>query len=177
MSTNREPLVYEHQHATPRSGTEARVQDAVPADLHARGLSSLLALGDRRLDRLARHLATNLGQPLSLAKAAELCALETTYFSRYFRSRTGVNFTDWYRQLRIERAKALLTNQWTKVESVLEAVGYKHITTFERAFRKCTGVSPAEYRKSLRAARHGESQDSLSSPQGTTTRPQGTPTL
>ncbi len=68
MSTNREPLVHGRRHA----------------DLHARGLSSLLALADRRLDRLAQHLATNLEQPLSLAKAAELCALETTYFSRYF---------------------------------------------------------------------------------------------
>ena len=176
MSTDPQQLVHEHRHTTSASETKRPVQDVAVADFHARTLCGLEALADRRLDRLARHLETRLEQPLSLARAAELCALEMTYFSRYFRSRTGANFTDWYRQLRIERAKALLMNQCAKVDGISEAVGYKNITTFERAFRRCTGVSPAEYRKSLRAPRTFESQNSPSSSQGTTTRPQGTPT-
>jgi transcriptional regulator GlxA family with amidase domain len=176
MSADHEQLVLEHGQAASTSGTNALVRGALSADTYTQGIVSLLSLGDRRLDRLARHLATNLDQPLSLAKAAELCALEMTYFSRYFRSRTGSNFTEWYRQLRIEQAKALLMNQCAKVDGVSEAVGYKNITTFERAFRRCTGVSPAEYRKSLRAPRKLEPQNSPSSSQGTTTRPQRTPT-
>jgi transcriptional regulator GlxA family with amidase domain len=176
MSTDAQRLVHEHRHATPASEQKASVEDVAVADLHALALCGLAALADRRLDRLARHLATRLEQPLSLAKAAELCALETTYFSRYFRSRTGANYTDWYRQLRIERAKALLLNQCAKVDGVADAVGYKNITTFERAFRRCTGLSPVEYRKSLRPPRKFEPQNSPSSSQGTTTGPQRTPT-
>jgi transcriptional regulator GlxA family with amidase domain len=117
-------------------------------------LGQLRAIDDWRLERLARHLQANLHEPLSLSRAAELCALEMTYFSRYFRMRIGTGFKDWYRGLRIERAKALLANRRAKVDDVRKAVGYKHITTFERAFRKCTGVCPAEFKKSLRSANH-----------------------
>jgi two-component system, response regulator YesN len=114
-------------------------------------LFQLVADADWRLERLLFYLKSNLGEPLSLSSAAALCRLEMTYFSRYFRVRTGMTFTDWYRRVRIERAKALLSQPRAKVDMVLGAVGYRHITTFERAFRKCTGVCPAEYKRSLRS--------------------------
>lgn len=140
-------------------------------------LKQISVINDWRLDRLVRYLEENLRWPLSLAKAAELCALETTYFSRYFQSRTGVNFTDWYRRLRVERAKTLLADQYAKVDTVFEAVGYKNITTFERAFRRCTGLCPGEYKRAVRSARRTQSQDSTRESQGTTGNPQETPTL
>ena len=83
-------------------------------DFRSDALYQLLGLDDWRLERLARHLQAKLHDPLSLSRAAERCGLETTYFSRYFRIHTGVNFSDWYREMRIERAKDLLRNQRAK---------------------------------------------------------------
>lgn len=116
-------------------------------DLDIDTLWQLLADADWRLERLLVYLKANLHEPLSLASAAALCRLEMTYFSRYFRTSTGLNFTDWYRWIRIARAGALLAEPRLTIDAVCQAVGYKHITTFERAFRKCTGLCPAEYRR------------------------------
>jgi len=120
-------------------------------DVDVDSLFQLLAAADWRLELLLRYMQAEPTEPLSLSGAAALCRLETTYFSRYFRIHTGMTFSDWYRRLRIERAKVLLSDPRMKVDVVSGAVGYNHITTFERAFRKCTGICPAEYKRLLRA--------------------------
>ncbi len=139
------------------------------ADIDVDSLFQLLADADWRLEQLLLYLKSNLSEPLSLSTAATLCCLETTYFSRYFRQHTGMNFTAWYRRVRIERAKALLSQPRMKVDVVAGAVGYNHITTFERAFRKCTGLCPAEYKRLLRTRRR--SRNTSATPQEPPTSP------
>ena len=110
-------------------------------------------LADRRLQRLERHIRTNLHEPLTLKRAADLCGLSPTWFSNYFHVRTGVTFTAWYRRVRIERAKVLLGEPDLKIEAIAYDVGYGHVGTFERAFRACTGACPKAYRETLKALR------------------------
>lgn len=112
-------------------------------------------LADRRLQRLERHIRTSLHEPLTLTRAADLCGLSPTWFSNYFRVRTGVTFTVWYRWVRIERAKLLLVEPGLKIEAIAYDVGYAHVSTFERAFRACTGACPKAYREALKWLRDG----------------------
>jgi transcriptional regulator GlxA family with amidase domain len=109
--------------------------------------------GNWRLGRLNRHLAANAEASLTLTRAAQICGLERTYFCRFFRARVGLSFSEWNRRLRVERAKALLRGEHRSVLAIALAVGYKDLTTFERNFRRCEQLSPAEYRKVQRGAR------------------------
>lgn len=118
----------------------------------ARCLAQVL-LTDRRLQRLERHIRTNLHEPLSLKRAAELCGLSPTWFSNYFHVHTGMTFTFWYRRVRIERAKVLLVEPDLKIEAIAYDVGYANVGTFERAFRACTGACPKAYRETLKPPR------------------------
>src|SRR5689334_2844562 len=104
--------------------------------------ASVILTEDARLHRLLRYLKENLSRPVSLAEAARFVGLERTYFSRFFRVAVGCTFSDWSRGLRIEKAKILLRRRGPTVFSVAISVGYSDITTFERAFKKQTGVSP-----------------------------------
>lgn len=113
-----------------------------------------IVLADRRLKRLERH-TTNLHEPLSLRRAAEICGLSPTWFSNYFHVKTGMTFTAWYRRVRIERAKILLFQPDLKMETIAYDVGYRHVGTFERAFRACTGACPKAYREMLKT-RHDQ---------------------
>jgi len=113
----------------------------------APGDDLLTVTGNWRLHRLIRHVAANVEDSLSLARAAQICGLERTYFCRFFRARVGMSFSEWSRRIRIERAKALLRGEHRSVLAVALAVGYKDITTFERNFRRCERLTPAEYRK------------------------------
>jgi hypothetical protein len=65
----------------------------------------------------------------------------------------GIRFSEWCRRIRVERAKTLLCGEHRSVLAVALAVGYKDITTFERNFRRCEQLSPAEFRKRHQAMR------------------------
>jgi transcriptional regulator GlxA family with amidase domain len=121
------------------------------SEIHGRDL--LAATGNWRLQRLSRHAAAHANDPLSLARAAQICGLERTYFCRFFRAHVGISFSEWSRRVRVERAKTLLRSEHRSVLAVALAVGYKDITTFERNFRRCERLSPAEYRKQQQALR------------------------
>lgn len=109
-------------------------------------LQQLTRIGDPRLEHLASYVSTNLCRRLSLAQAAEIVGLERTHFSRMFRHQTGYTFSEWNRSVRIERAKVLLRRRGIKIVTIAFSVGYRDLTTFERAFKKCSGMSPRAYR-------------------------------
>jgi transcriptional regulator GlxA family with amidase domain len=115
-----------------------------------------------RLYRLVRHVERQVGQPLSLTKAAQVCGLEKTYFCRFFHAQTGMTFSEWHRRLRIERAKSLLREKRRSVAEVASAVGYHSIKTFQRHFRRCEQMSPAQYK---RLRRGSETQQLSKNPQ------------
>jgi transcriptional regulator GlxA family with amidase domain len=111
----------------------------------------LIVTNHWRLRRLLNHLEANFEHSLSLAAAAEICGLERTYFCRFFQAQTGITFSEWYRQVRVKRAKSLLQREHRSISEIAVAAGYKDITTFERHFRRGEKLSPAQYRKLRRA--------------------------
>ena len=68
------------------------------------------------------------------------------YISRVFKQRTGKNLTDFIGEIRIQKAKELLTQTDQKVGDIAAAVGIENRTTFLRVFKKYEGISPIEYR-------------------------------
>lgn len=71
------------------------------------------------------------------------------YFSQVFKSQTGMNFTDYVNQFRVEKAKILLWNLDLKIYHVAEQVGYQEYKYFNFIFKKYVGYSPKEYRNNL----------------------------
>lgn len=77
---------------------------------------------------------------------AELFHISPSYLSRLFHQRTGQKYIDYITQLRMEKAKELLsTNPDITVKSVAESVGYISIRHFSKTFQKYTGELPSCY--------------------------------
>jgi YesN/AraC family two-component response regulator len=72
-----------------------------------------------------------------------------------------VGFALWNTSVRIDVACKLLTATNRKIHDIASTVGYGDITTFERVFRKITGVCPSEYRVE-RASRNTQDADNSS---------------
>lgn len=102
-------------------------------------------------DHVSRHLATP--GALSLSKAAAAAQLSPKHFCELFRDVTGVSFTAWRDSYRIDNAMIMLWLERSRpVSAIGRAVGYEDPTTFGRAFKRFTGLSPRAFRK-LTAAR------------------------
>ncbi len=86
-------------------------------------------------------------QDISLELIADKIKLSTGYLSNYIKQKTEINFIDHLVNTRIEKASELLTQTNLPISRIAEKVGYYNVTSFNRVFKKITGLSPGEYRK------------------------------
>lgn len=83
---------------------------------------------------------------ISLEDVSRAINLSPYYFSRIFKDETGVNFVDYITNIRIEKAKELISSSKYSMKEICLMVGYSDPNYFSRAFKKNVGVSPSEYK-------------------------------
>lgn len=83
---------------------------------------------------------------INLNSVADTLNLNPFYVSRLFKNTTGVNFTDYLTDIRINKAKELLLKEKLPIKEIGELVGYDSSNYFIRVFKKKTGKTPGEYK-------------------------------
>ncbi|KRE98466.1 hypothetical protein ASG89_05550 [Paenibacillus sp. Soil766] len=95
------------------------------------------------------YINEHLSEEIYLDVLAEKLKMSSGYLSSYFKGKTGKNIVDYINETRIAKAASLLADNRIKVHDAAKTVGYQNITSFNRMFKKYTGVTPSEYRKRL----------------------------
>jgi len=137
--------------------------------LYAEALSAVLAIELVRLERgsptmpapargglatwqeraACDFIEAHLTEDIALADLAGVARLSPAHFCRAFKRSFGVPPHRYQLQRRIERAKSLLADQDRSVLEVALACGFNFPSNFSQIFRKGTGVTPREFRRSL----------------------------
>ena len=86
---------------------------------------------------------------LSLTAVAKAVNTSTFYFCKLFKRTTGLNFTEYLSQVRVEKAKGLMPNPNLRISEIAYGVGFQSLTHFNRVFKRITGQSPTGYRTKL----------------------------
>lgn len=84
---------------------------------------------------------------LTLDYVAKEMFVSTAYLSSLFKQELGVNFLDYLHQYRTEQAKSLLKKDY-KVYAVAKMAGYQDERRFSSTFKKWTGLTPSQFKKS-----------------------------
>lgn len=99
------------------------------------------------ISRAEAYVKENFCDPnISLISAANYVAMSAAYFSTVFSQTTGRSFISYLTELRIEKAKELLTSTNMKLADIALAIGYSEPNYFSHVFRKSEGITPKEYR-------------------------------
>lgn len=85
-------------------------------------------------------------ESISRDDVASTVYLDSSYFSRVFKQKTGMSFIAYLTQVRMKKAKELLSTQMSIAE-IADAVGYQHRNTFISNFKEYSGLTPNDYRK------------------------------
>ena len=101
------------------------------------------------LRKIEIYVRENYSEEVPLFKAAQIAGLERKYFSTFFHKKVGISFCQWLMRMRINKAIHLLEVEDNSITDIALAVGYQDLRTFERAFKKCTGCTPREFKKSI----------------------------
>jgi len=98
-----------------------------------------------------RFIGTRYNDPdFSLTSLSEEFGINANYISRLFREAFGVKFIEYVTTVRIEAAMKQLIETDDTIQEIGQAVGYEQSRTFIRVFKKGTGYTPGEYRKTKR---------------------------
>jgi AraC-like DNA-binding protein len=91
-----------------------------------------------------------LDASLTLEKVADQLQLSKSHLSRIINTELKTSFTEYLNALRVEEAKRYLANpdfsNYTLVAVGLEA-GFNSKSTFNLAFKKLTGLTPSQFKK------------------------------
>ena len=79
-----------------------------------------------------------------------MCSVSESYLSSLFKKETGTTITDYINSTRIRQALILLNTSSLPIGEVASRCGFLDSNYFSRIFKKQLGLSPREYRDSIR---------------------------
>lgn len=97
--------------------------------------------------RLAQYVLEHYREELSLKSLAQHFRGNAAYIGQVFRRDMHKSFSDYLRDVRLEKAKELLVSGNASAKEIGERVGFSNTTYFSTVFKKETGLSPDRYRK------------------------------
>jgi len=100
--------------------------------------------------RLLDSIAQDYARPLTLRSCAAQLGMNAAYLSALFSRAVGCSFKTYLTDVRMEKAKFLLSDAAKNVSEVAQAVGYASENRFRIAFKKASGLSPTIWRETLR---------------------------
>jgi AraC family transcriptional regulator len=99
---------------------------------------------------VAAYIEEHLSEQISLMTLARIARLSTHHFCRAFKKSFNAPPHKYHQARRIQQAKLLLSERGTSITEVSIILGYSCPSSFSDTFRKTTGQSPSQFRKSLR---------------------------
>jgi len=98
---------------------------------------------------------SHVEEAITLSQVVQHVKVSRFYFCKLFKKATGMTLTEYVARVRIEKAKALLSDPSRRVSEVVFDAGFGSIPHFNSLFKRHVGMPPTAYRAALR------SQDSV----------------
>lgn len=89
----------------------------------------------------------NLLNGITPEQVANEVNLSYSWFRKIFKDYTGVTPSQYIQEIKIQKAREMLTSSHMQVKEIVYKLGYDDVAYFIKIFKKYTNQSPSEYRK------------------------------
>ncbi len=104
---------------------------------------------DIRIDNSIEYIEQNYTKNISIETLANISNMSVSRFFPAFKNAFGITPVEYLNNYRVNRAIILLMNNDSiSIEAISEKCGFESSAYFRRVFKKITGKTPREYRKS-----------------------------
>lgn len=97
------------------------------------------------------YLEENAHKKVTFDEVMAHVSMSKTALKELFRSSTGMSVMQYFSQLKTDRAKMLIRDNYYNITQISSMLGFESIHYFSRWFKKQTGMSPLEYAHSVKA--------------------------
>ena len=108
--------------------------------------NSIKSVKDAGMHRAIAYLNTHFFEDPSLEDIAKVAGYNPSYFSDIFKKHVGENYVSRLNSIKVEYAKVLLSHGALVTDACFDS-GFRSLSSFLSIFKKCTGMSPNDYKK------------------------------
>ena len=114
---------------------------------------NLTISSDKIVDSIREILSDKLdsSEHIDLNEISFRIGFSKSYIKSQFKKKTGISIIQYYIDMKVDKAKKLLSQQKYTVSEISDMLGFGSIYYFSRQFKLQTGMSPTEYIKSIKA--------------------------
>lgn len=105
---------------------------------------------NREVEAVKQYIEDAYAEDMSLEMLAARVYLSPHYLSSIFKKSTGCGLNKYIKNVRMQKAKDLLTNTHLKISQICGAVGYRNISYFCQNFRDFYGLTPEKFRQQIK---------------------------
>lgn len=105
---------------------------------------------DRMVNQAIDHMHSQLGGKILLRDLSGEHGVSVPYFCRKFKQSTGTTPHRFMTNLRIDKAKSMLTQGELQLSQIALDCGFADQSQFTSTFKRVTGVTPSQFKKSIR---------------------------
>jgi transcriptional regulator of acetoin/glycerol metabolism len=131
-------------HTRPRSDVLASLSSLAPPPQARGGLTAAA------MRRVREYIEAHLNDTIELVELSAIAGLSVFHFARQFKQSTGVTPHYYLVRKRVERAKELSAGSDLSLSEIAFATGFSDQSHLTRHFRQMFGVTPGQFRRSLR---------------------------
>lgn len=101
----------------------------------------------KKIQEAIDYIHNYYNKDLNMAMVSNYVSMNYSFFSQIFKEYTGINFVNYLKEVRVNKAKGYLANTDKKIAEISNLIGYENEKHFMKVFKSVVGVSPTEYRK------------------------------
>lgn len=111
------------------------------------------------VDGVKKYVSDHIAEDISLTRLSEVTGYNTCYLSRTFKAQTGETLTEYVSRKKMNQIDMLMQEPNLSIGDVAELSGFLSRTYFNRFVRKHTGMSPKDYKMSLKVTEEQLKED------------------
>ncbi len=97
------------------------------------------------IKKAKRYVQEHISEPVSLHDVATALGISIGYLSTLFTKATGMKFTEYVNQAKIEYAKEIIRKGGHKVYETAYLLGFDNVCYFNKLFKRHAGCTPGQY--------------------------------
>ncbi|MBI9016360.1 MAG: DNA-binding transcriptional regulator [Phycisphaerae bacterium] len=143
-------LAAQHLDQLMQDTTEHEIIDVEPTDIAVRQSTNIFAIDDKEIINAIIFLRKNYPKPIQVEDVVDVTCLSRRELERRFRKYFKRTINKEIQELRIKMIKKMLLNSNDSICNIAKHIRFTDPEHFSRYFKNATGLSPLQFRRSMR---------------------------